>query len=186
MDRPGVTLLELVLVLSILVVVATMAVPTLTRTFEGQKVEKGADLVRAQMGMARVKAIRSGKVTAFMYQPGSSRFTVLEFDTVSGRDSLQGFFDGSTEAMRSSNFDFSEEQLPRGVTFLAGETQADARSEFESEQVGASMGAVKPILFYPDGSSQDARLVLINEQGAQMQINLRGLTGSSSLRRVDQ
>lgn len=179
------TLLELVLVLSILVVVATLAVPSMTRMFDSQKVEKGADLVRAQLGLARVKAIRSGKVTAFLFQPGSSRFTVLTFDSLAGRDSLQGFFDGQNEESRSSNFDFSEEQLPRGVVFMAGEAQEDVRSAFETEQAGASMSVVKPILFYPDGSSQDAQLILANQIGDQVQVNLRGLTGSTSLRRVD-
>ena len=42
------------------------------------------------------------------------------------------------------------------------------------------------ILFYPDGTSQNARIVLQNDKGNQLQVELRGLTGIAKTTRVQE
>ena len=41
---------------------------------------------------------------------------------------------------------------------------------------------VRPILFYPDGTSSDAFVILSGEQELRLVVRLRGLTGSSRTR----
>jgi hypothetical protein len=48
-----------------------------------------------------------------------------------------------------------------------------------------SGGALKPILFYPDGTSQDAIITLQNQKQAMIEVQLRGLTGRAKTVRPD-
>ena len=79
----------------------------------------------------------------------------------------------------TSNYD--DDLLPGKVVFVAGETVFDARALDASEQAAAASG-LRTILFYPDGTSQDARLTLQNEEGRFIDVTLRGLTGTASVR----
>ena len=76
----GFTLLELIIVLAVMIAVAAMSLPMLQRSFSGQKLDKGGDLVRAHMGRARVKAIRNGEIYAFYYQVEGPAFRVGPFN----------------------------------------------------------------------------------------------------------
>ena len=88
--------------------------------------------------------------------------------------------------------DAQEKQLPEGVVFATAEVQMDERSlllqqDMQSNQNGmASMGGelmgtgqeYPPVLFYPDGTTSDAKVVLTNEyQKLYVVVSLRGLTG---------
>ena len=72
-------------------------------------------------------------------------------------------------------------RLPEGVTFLSGETDADTRADSlgveDQLPVGAELNWSEPILFYPDGTTSTARLVLKNEYDRCIDLSLRGLTG---------
>jgi hypothetical protein len=70
------------------------------------------------------------------------------------------------------------QRLPDGVQFFMGETQADNRLAQTAADTAApaAENAVSPIVFYPDGSTSDARLVLTNERFF-VELSLRGLTG---------
>jgi prepilin-type N-terminal cleavage/methylation domain-containing protein len=74
--RRGFTLLELMLVLAVIVVVTAMAVPALYRPLQNYKLKKGADHVRAIMGKAQLRAIKSGQVQVMLFLPGSGDLLV--------------------------------------------------------------------------------------------------------------
>ncbi len=177
----GFTLLELMLVMVVMVILASLAAPMVSRLLEGQKVDRGADLARATLGRARVTAIRTGKIQAFVCQPGSAAMVVAPLEAIaSGSFDLNSRFQSAPEEMRDSNFDFSDELLPRGVRFTTLSLVENSRSNFEMETSGASNDSqMKYILFYPDGTSQDAQLVVANDRGFQQRIVVRGLTGTS-------
>lgn len=183
--RHGVTLIEIVLVMAIIAFMASLALPNLDRLFASQKVDKAAEIVRSQMGHARVEAIRNGKVYAFVYNEGQSQLAVRQFDQLVAAGSIDHFVKSNAEDQRDGNLDYSNENLPRGVRFVAGQALSDVRSQFETASAGETAGKMKPILFYPDGSSQDAQLVLMNERGDSVRIILRGLTGSTRVTRTE-
>jgi len=67
------------------------------------------------------------------------------------------------------------------MTFVGGETTLDSRAAMISAEsttmLSAEAGWSQPILFYPDGTTSDARLTVANEQGRYIDVTLRGLTG---------
>jgi len=184
--RQGFTLLELMLVMVIMVILASLTLPAIDRMLDGQKVDKGADLVRASLGRARVTAIRSGKVQAFICRPGSASMLVMPLESVDASSDMSTWFSETREANRSSNLDFSDEQLPRGVEFISSAVVDNNRSEFVMEESGSSMsssasGSTQYVLFYPDGTCQDAQLTISNQAGVQKRIIVRALTGTARI-----
>jgi type II secretory pathway pseudopilin PulG len=177
----GYTLLEIILVLAVMVLVAAMALPALQRSFTVQSVKKGAERVRAEMARARVKAMREDQVYAFFYSPGTSQFIVAPFSDAIPLDGTGP----EIESQRTSHFDFSRSLLPRDVFFAGGQAAADSRSEQTLESADVKITDMKPILFYPDGAAQDAVVVIQNIKGDMMEVSVRGLTGLTQVRTID-
>ena len=71
-------------------------------------------------------------------------------------------------------------RLPENVTFTHAEIAG-------SNEVLATMPRIlegswsTPILFYPDGTTSDASLVLTGSRGTSIRVTLRGLTGVASV-----
>lgn len=179
----GMTLMELMLVVAIMVVVAALAIPSVQRTFANQALQKGADRVRVAMGQARIKAIRNGEEYAVFLVPGGAYFTVAPFRSFQQQTSIAS--QRNELAMRGGHSNYEEDLLPQGVLFVNSESSADSRAVGVLSNVGSS-GSLQTILFYPDGTSQDARVVVQNEKQATMQIQLRGLTGIAKTVRLDE
>ncbi len=173
--RTGMTLLELMLVVTIMVVLATLAVPSIQRTFAQQSLRKGADRVRVAMGQARVKAIRSGQEYAVFISPGGAFFSVAPFSQYQQQVSQAARRDEIAKARRQS--DIEEDLLPRGVMFVGSEVATDSRSASVLNSGNAGSSSIRPILFYPDGTSQDAKVILRNEKQGMLAVELRGLSG---------
>ena len=177
--RSAFSMLELMLVLAIVIVVSALAVPAVQGTISNQAIASGTDRVRIAMGQARVQAIRTGKVFAFYYQRGGQWFDVAPLED-QGQLSSQQNANGQVSVQ---DRELSDNWLPREVRFVSGETELDSRSEAAKDSSGSP--TMDAILFYPDGTSQDARLRLQDERGRLMAVELRGLTGlATSIRSV--
>ena len=176
----GFSLLEVLLVVAVMVLVAALALPALNRSFTVQSVKKGADRVRGEMSRARVRAMREDQIYAFFYSPGTSHFLVAPFSEAVPTADVGPVPD----AMRVSHYDFSNNLLPQGVFFAGGDVAADARSQDAIEQAPGSISDMKPILFYPDGTAQDAVLLVQNLEGDLVEITVRGLTGITRSRTI--
>lgn len=181
--KRGFTLIELLLVIAIIVVVAALSVPAIQRTIKAQGVRSGADRVRVAMGQARVKSIRAGEVYALFYARNGSWFNIAPLSQYRDIVSQQQSRERQRETV--ANRDLEYDLLPQGVTFVAGEAGEDSRSAASKEDVGNSVGQLEMILFYPDGSSQDAAVTIQNEMGDMWRVELRGLTGSSTASMFD-
>ncbi len=179
--KSGFTLLELIIVLAVMIAIAAMSLPMLQRSFSGQKLDKGADLVRAHMGRARVNAIRNGEIHAFYYQIEGPAFHVGPFNAET-IDSLKDV--ALEEENRTSNFDFGDNLLPREVRFSMALANTDARAAAAIMSANYQPGDMRPILFYPDGTSQTAKLILQNKENDAVQVTLRGLTGTTTLKKI--
>jgi hypothetical protein len=136
------------------------------------------------MGRARVKAIKTGEIYAVYYLPNFSWMGVAPFANATEQVGIAARA-AQDANQRIPGQDFSENLLPRGVVFAAGEAVQDARAAQAVADIGASSSNVKIILFYPDGTSQDARLYLQNDKGELRQIELRGLTGTATSSKVE-
>ncbi len=176
--RHAFTLLEIMLVVGILIAVAAIAMPSVTRSFSNQSLLKAADRVRVSMGQARIQAIRTGQIHAVGYVPRSSWIDVASLDQISTIASKVGRRLRERQQGITSNYD--DDLLPGRVIFVGGQTVDDARST-DAISEAANIGQLKTILFYPDGTSQDAQLTLQNDAGQLINVNLRGLTGSASV-----
>ena len=198
--RCGFTLLELVLTIAILVAVSALVVPMLGRPMAWQRMRKGSDQVRATWGSARVEAMTTGLIHSFRYVPGTGDYQLevwegfdpsLEMTTDLG-------FTGETPVVSRSALPGEDlgmapgvisKRLPDGILFLGDNIEQDVRAEqaIAQQDVEASIGLTGPswsvpILFYPDGTTSDASLTLINDYQEQLSLELRGLTGVSLTR----
>lgn len=180
-DRRGMTLIELLLVVFIMVVVAALVAPNIRRTFSRQALQKGADRVRVAMGQARVRAIKNGEEYAVFYLPGGSWFNVAPFTKFKEQSTLAGRRKDLAEANQQG--DFEDDLLPKGIRFVAGEVSMDARAA--DVLASAQSDNLRSILFYPDGTSQDAKIILENDKENFVEIQLRGLTGLAKSVRTD-
>ena len=176
-QRSGFTLIELLMVLAILVIAAGLAIPFTLRSFTSHQITKAADLVRAEMNEARLQSMRTGEVYGFFYFPESGNYKTAPFN-----DEMNRILQDSNrrrDSATSTNFEFGDGLLPSGILFADGETIDDARAESEFQENAVSTD-VRPILFYPDGTSQSARLLLKNYEEDFVEIKLRGMTGTST------
>ncbi|MEL7498093.1 MAG: hypothetical protein AAFN77_10815 [Planctomycetota bacterium] len=169
--------------IAIIVVVAALAVPAVQRTIKSQGIRNGADRIRVAMGQARVKAIRAGEVHAMFYFQNGNWFHVAPLTQFREVASLQSARERTMQTRTQK--DLEEDILPQGVQFVAGQTSSDSRSAASMEDVSSAGQGMEMVLFYPDGTSQDAKLTLQNEMGDQWVIELRGLTGTASSMRID-
>jgi len=197
--RRAFTLFELLLVLSILVVALSIAVPTYDGMITSRRIFNSVETVRLGLQRARLEAIKSGQAQAFRCQIGQAQFTVQPWlkasDSVEAgagatiiSDLGQAIDTESTSSgVVSSVADTTAGQkvLEEGVLFAAADILNDMRSQSEqtisdSIQTGTT-GWSQPILFYPDGSTTTAHIVIQDARGRRMAVQLRGLTGEAKI-----
>ena len=200
MSVSGFTLLELVLVLTLLVVIGGIASQSLRGPIESQRLRRSSELLRIALGRARVKAMQSGQTQVFRYEIAGRRYQTqpLALDSEASEWGLDAF-DQSDElaqindpnnpdvfsATRAKQVNTLAElryQLPEGIVFQQGATELDLRMSLAQEELATLDQAMQnwsqPILFYPDGSTSEARLFLSNQAGQRfVAIRLRSLTG---------
>ncbi|MCP5113935.1 MAG: prepilin-type N-terminal cleavage/methylation domain-containing protein, partial [bacterium] len=75
-ERRGFTLVEMLVVLTILGLLVGMSWPSVHRLLSRSRVKEAAKQVRTELGEARLRAIESGTPQVFRFQPGTSFFEV--------------------------------------------------------------------------------------------------------------
>ncbi len=174
--RNAFSLIELILVMGIIVMIFSLAIPLATRALGSHALRQSADRVRVAMGKARVEAIKSGQIHALFLQINSDWFNVAPFSQITAQQAL-----AARQTQLNANevrTNLEENQLPKGIFFAEGLTSNDGRSaDAISRNGGGGNSLIKPILFYPDGTAQDARVFLRDDQANTTSVQLRGLTG---------
>lgn len=185
--RRGFTLVEMLLVLAILVVVAAVVLPSFYRSLRDSTLRSAAEQVRTEWNRAHIKAMKSGRIQVFRFQPGGRKFQIEPYqaadDELNGVGSVNTFAPPPAPQGDDENEE-SGTQLPEGITFLEGMTAEEERAKAVEEAMGMGGGGgdwSKPILFYPDGVSSDAWLVVADEHDSAIRVELRGLTGLAVL-----
>ena len=193
--RRGMTLLELLLVLAMLVVFASLSIPSLQAMLQNQRLRRAGDLLRIEMAKARTQAMESGQTQIFRYEVGGNQFStqalaLLSESTEWGQEAVEEqrgkqFSDennaatGTTQANKLAQLKVA---LPEGVTFQQGAADIDSRATLLQDDIASnqSLGGAswsQPILFYADGTSSEARIVIKNVREQYMVVRLRRLTG---------
>lgn len=184
-DRKAITLIEVLLVLTLLVVLAAMTWPAMDRPMADQRLRKGADRVRTSWAKARVDAMTSGQTYVFRCTLDSDEYTIESQD---GPESVSSMTSSTMGEFDETATDLTEpvskrsRKLPQDVRFVDGEVAFDTRATILEESLEAtdadrSDTCLETILFFPDGTTSTATLVLENKYQRRVELSLRGLTG---------
>jgi len=206
--RGGFTMMEILLVMALLVIIGGVAVVGLSGTLGNQQLRYAGDEMRIAWTRARVSAMKTGRIHVFRYQPGERQYKVeqwvgendategmLDSDGAAAGSDLSttagsnsgggGATDSSSGGAAQTALSGSEvSSLPKGITFADGSTTETNRSML-AEEDAATTGVVTdgvwstPVLFYPDGQTSDAFVVVRSEDERYVKVTLRGLTGAS-------
>ena len=188
----GFTLVEVLLTLCLLVIITSLAWPVLDKPMATLRLQKAADAIHAEWYEARVEAMDSGRTYMFRYTVGGNQFRAECYTPTETADDpvSDDYYDGSSGGLGYTGAPRKpvDGTLPKGVTFLAGQTEADTRAAMIQPAADSSyVGEVdwsEPILFYADGTTSTAVLQLGNEHNRCIELSLRGLTGTVNIGEV--
>jgi prepilin-type N-terminal cleavage/methylation domain-containing protein len=186
LNRTGFTLLELLLVLGVLVVIASLSWPRMMRYVQENALKQNVETVRRELAATRIHAIESGLTYQFRYEPVGQQFLVLPFER-------------PTEPETGETSPNNQATPPRKAKTVEGRLSADFQFEPPSDSIGQATGGQRlsenwltllkngaqyaqtiwspPILFRPNGESQDSSLVIKDKSGNTVKVTVRGLTG---------
>ena len=92
-----------------------------------------------------------------------------------------------TKVDENGNPDSDRHRLPEDISFVAGDARSESRAMKIEQTIIESERNVqwsRPILFYPDGSTSDAFVVVGSPQQIGVRIDLRGLTGTAKVSEI--
>lgn len=178
----GMTLFEVLLVLALLVVVAAVSMPAISSSLSRARLENGAELVRAAWGKARVAAMQVGEPYIFRYEPKGSRYQIVRLSAITADDAgdlnnLPPESEDDAEYAEADMLRLAKSRLPTQIVFAAGDVAAV--SQLAAAAAAPDGGWSQPIMFYPDGTTSDAAVLVANASGETIRITLRSLTGIS-------
>ena len=206
--RSAVTLLELMLVLFLLVALAGIAIPTFESMVGSRRLGQSIEKLRNEIMEARVTAMRTGQAQVMRVTLQGSDFSISpwlggneEEDASAGATLMQSGQVIQTQATTGGGAKATSESadskiLSEGVTFSLVETLVDSRNALAIQQGGGTVstdggssqgdgsGLSSPLLLYPDGSSTTAQIILTDDRGRRMAIQIRGVTGQLKAMRL--
>jgi prepilin-type N-terminal cleavage/methylation domain-containing protein len=168
-SRRAFTLVEVVLVLVLLVVIASLTMPIFEGGFASVRLKRSTDQVLAAWSEARAQAIDSGQVFQFRFQPETGYYRTERW-----------YAEDVLPAVETTTEIPENVALPEQIVFVEGDVE-----EFDplaGEVVtpmgqGGTDGWSSPILFFPDGSTSTASVLLRNDRKVFQRATLRALTG---------
>jgi len=207
--RSALTLFELLLVLAILVAMAGIVIPTFDSMISSRRLGQSVEKLRNEIMSGRVTAMRTGQAQVIRMtlqgkdysispwlggseaEDASAGATVMQAGQIIQTQATTGGGAKSTSELANSTL-----QLSEGVSFSMVETLVDSRNALSIEQGGGTVptsggssqgdgsGLSSPLLLYPDGTCTTAQIVLIDDRGRRMAIQLRGVTGQLKTMRL--
>lgn len=170
--RSGYTLLEVLLVMTIMVSLLAIAGPTMTAMYGDIRVKAAADQVREAWTDCRAYSIDEGRAYRFAVQPNTGKFRLAP-------DAAE-FWGGSAGATSYGSDDaalpphIKEGELNGGIQFNVAEGIGETSGD----------GWTSVAIFLPDGTGDADREVTLqgNDDSRPILIRLRAMTGAVSVR----
>lgn len=179
-SRAGLTLLEMLLVLGILMMVVGFSLPAIQDAYHIREIENAGEFVRQKLSEGRARAIDTGLVYQFRYEPGKSRFVMVP-DPADIAESADGskYYRFSGEIITTMEF--------RKELDEAGPGEQLDPEWFEGlpdagELAGASWS--EPVEFSFEGTAKDSFVYILDEKKRSVRVDIRGLTGGVNVSRV--
>jgi Tfp pilus assembly protein FimT len=181
--RPAYTLLEIVLVVAIVVILASIALPSFHAMLQQQKLDSSADAFRAALAFARGRAIEEGRPFRVAIVPGKGNFRAAadSSDAWSGGDPTPDPSGKESLVM--------EDALPKGIALSVGSDpqrpQPDSDTVLEVGKVGPDSWKTVAV-FLPTGNARtDAEVNILPAEGRGLVIVLRALTAETTVRKFN-
>ncbi|TWU43180.1 hypothetical protein Q31b_22180 [Novipirellula aureliae] len=192
------TLFELLLVLAILSAIAAVTIPNLGLLMGEQKLTRASEQLRIELTRTRVDAMRAGQMMMLQWDPDLGTLKLKPFfSAVASVDSNNGSANSQSTLLTGGNqasvtaapvYDPEAEEtieLPEGVTVEVIAVTPTARSTIaEQEMVGELVTGTSPILFYSDGTTSNAVIILAHPTIGRVAVKLRGITGDVTIDEV--
>ena len=195
--RKAFTLLELLLVLAIMSVLASIAIPQVAWLLGDRRIVRGAKLIREELMLARIDSMRQGRILMVDAMLESGTLRVQPYysmaDAVNAVDqtgSQSALLTGAEQVqfvpMAQEEADIRELELPEDVVVKSVSVVSAARAMAiqQATMSNQSEGYSQPILFYPDGTTSTAAVVLSHPVHGQITVKLRGITGEVTISEV--
>ena len=173
--RSGYTLSEMLVVLSVMVTVTALSQPALREALSDSRLRSAAKQVRVELAKTRLKAMKTGIALQFRYKLGEGRFEVGPKSLDEQAPRLGGRVDRDRqrgEITDPAAPSVVEQDLPQGVSF-----EIDEPDDVHAASAAGEDGWSEPIVFYPNGRTENAHIRLKGEHRAFVEVSLRGLTG---------
>lgn len=196
--RGAYTLLEVILVLAILAAMAAIVTPSIGEAFQRQKLNASSDHLRTAWDKARLTAMKTGQIQAFTCNLGERTYSIAPYMTGDDMNNAstgatvmtaagtvgQATSDGMLTTPSSSSTSSSDMMLQEEVTFVSCAVSGDMRAMTIASSQGGLVGMQsmnQTVLFYPDGSTSTAEVIIQIASGTQRAVRMRGLTGSTQV-----
>ena len=188
--RPAFTLVELLIVVAVLAMVLTLSLPSLRKLSVKSELRNAARQLRVAVLQARLAAIESGDLTYFHYQPGGGRFESgrgVQLATLpsSADQPLDATELAPPDADATATDEVTEPQtLPLGVRFADPAVEGSPQLPATDGELPDDGSWSTPMVFYPNGRTRNARIVLITE-AYRIELAVRGLTGTVQISQIE-
>ena len=181
--------------LGIIVLMTGLAWPALRGSMAKNRLRDSAQQLRVELARARLSAMEHGTPLEFRYRAGEGRFRIALRMVAAEAGDAPSFHQrriavqadrGPPSGDLGSDGEVTESQLPEGVVFAEPEqprtgieTGPRMKTWTPTPEMNRcrSEGWSPAIIFLPDGTTTNATLALRNGQGAQVVVQLRGMTG---------
>ncbi len=198
MRTQGYTLLEMIIVTAIVASLVALTIPAMNSSLGSGELGDAAKRVRDALAKARLAAIESGRPYRFRFQGDGRRFEIGPKPSVSVGTGLPFTSDRAMvtaapagEGQRARREDEPVQyELPEGIRFRAPPDDPTTNDDVEPELPSFDSGTTvrlgterwsAPIVFYPNGRTSNARIRLLGVREMQVDVSLRGVTGTATI-----
>lgn len=189
----GFTLLELLVVLTLLAILAAVSWPAVRGLLAKSQLQSSAKQLRAALIRARLDAMETGSVRQFRYQPGTGRYEISTLASLDekqeqesalpdllGEEKSGALGSGPVEETLAGDAWF---QTPDAEDALLGLPATAPEEELDPALADPEWSAT--VLFFPNGRTSSARFRLAGAQGYTVEVSLRGITGVTTIGPVE-
>jgi hypothetical protein len=171
--------MELVIVLAVIVVLATMIYPSLDAMYADYRLTAATDMIRAAWASARARASDEGRPYRFAIVPNKGNFRIAPDDhNFWGGGDVPASDEGAPPPL------IQEEALPKGVRFATPDMTANGPPVSPGGESALPAGSIEPsvwvgvVTFLPGGTArEDVEMTFFARGARPMTLRLRGLTG---------